>query len=120
MLISEAARKSGLSVHTIRYYEKSNLLPPIRRGTDGNRHFCGETIEWLILLASLRNTGMPLQRMKYFAGLYKHGNKTVSKRKEVLLEHEASLQHKKLALDKCAKLLTAKLQKYEEILGEKQ
>ena len=119
MLISEAACKSGLSVHTIRFYEKSELLPPIRRGADGNRYFSNETIDWLILLASLRDTGMPLKRMKYFADLYKQGNKTISQRKKILLEHSANLEHKKMALEKCASLLTAKLQIYENILGEK-
>lgn len=120
MLISEAACKSGLSVHTIRFYEKSELLPPVRRGADGNRYFSDEAVEWLILLASLRDTGMSLKRMKYFADLYKQGNKTVSKRKEVLLEHSRNLELKKLALDDCAKLLTAKLEIYDNILGEKQ
>ncbi len=119
MLISEAAHKSGLSVHTIRFYEKSNLLPPINRGTDGHRRFSPENIEWLILLSSLRETGMSLKRMKYFADLYKQGNKTVSERKEVLLKHSHNLELQKASLNNCAKILAAKLQLYENILEEK-
>jgi DNA-binding transcriptional MerR regulator len=120
MLISQAAHLTGLSVHTIRFYERSGLLSKITRSSDGNREFTAENVEWLNLLSSLRDTGMPLKRMKYFADLYEHGDKTVFKRKQVLLEHSESLAHQKLALEKCAKLLARKLQLYEEILGEKQ
>lgn len=120
MLISEAAYLSGLSIHTIRFYEKSGLLSKIIRSSNGNREFTAENVEWLNLLSSLRDTGMPLKRMKYFADLYEHGDKTVLKRKQVLLEHSESLALQKAALEKCAKLLAGKLQLYEEILGEKQ
>ncbi len=35
--IGEAAEKCGLSQHTLRWYERSGLLPPIERGSDGRR-----------------------------------------------------------------------------------
>lgn len=119
MRISEAARLSGLSVHTIRFYEKSKLLSKINRKPDGNRDFSAENVEWLVLLSSLRDTGMPMRRMKFFADLYQQGDKTVSKRKKVLLEHSESLELQKAALDNCSKILATKLQLYEKILGEK-
>lgn len=66
MQISQAASLSGLSVHTIRFYEKSNLIRSITRGADGNRYFSAENINWLILLSSLRETGMPSQTDEIF------------------------------------------------------
>jgi DNA-binding transcriptional MerR regulator len=48
--IAEAAHRSGLSVDTIRYYEKSGILPEIHRGSDRQRRFSAENIEWLTLL----------------------------------------------------------------------
>ncbi|MDX8526498.1 MerR family transcriptional regulator [Mesorhizobium sp. MSK_1335] len=115
MRISEVASTSGLSIDTIRYYEKLDLLPKIARGRDGRRDFSAENVEWLILLSSLRDTGMPMERMRYFAQLYRRGNETLSGRKAVLLEHAAHLDMRRAALDRCAELLAYKLKRYDEM-----
>jgi len=115
MRISEAASTSGLSIDTIRYYEKLGLLPTIRRGGDGRRSFSAENVEWLILLSSLRETGMPMERMRYFAQLYQRGDETLSERKAVLLDHAAHLEKRRVALDHCAELLAYKLKRYDEL-----
>lgn len=78
MRISEAASRSGLSIDTIRFYEKSGLLPSIGRGADGRRWFSSENVEWLVLLSSLRDTGMPMKTMQHFAELYRKGDTELS------------------------------------------
>jgi len=64
MKISDVAATCGLSIHTIRYYEKIGICPQICRGFDGNRRFSPENLEWLTLLAALRDTGMPIRSMQ--------------------------------------------------------
>ncbi len=115
MRISEAASRSGLSIDTIRYYEKSGLVPAINRGSDGVRQFSLENVEWLTLLASLRETGMPMKKMQHFAGLYKRGDETISEREQVLLEHSSHLEDRRKALERCSDLLKYKLSRYAEI-----
>lgn len=115
MRISEAASTSGLSIDTIRYYEKLGLLPQIGRGSDGRRDFSGENIEWLVLLSSLRETGMPMEQMRHFAQLYQQGNETLSERRAVLLDHAAQLEKRRAALGRCAELLAHKLERYDEL-----
>lgn len=117
MQISEASARSGLSLDTIRYYERAGLLPRVGRGSDGRRHFSPEAIEWLILLASLRATGMPMKRMKRFAELYQQGDAFIPERREMLLAHAAQLEERRAELDRCAALLDYKLQRYSEIEG---
>lgn len=119
MKIAEVAAKCGLSIDTIRYYEKAGICPAVRRGSDGKRRFSPEDVDWLALLASLRETGMPTKTMKYFAGLYQQGDGTVSERKRMLLEHEKRLQVQQASLAKCRNLLTHKLARYDDILGGK-
>lgn len=118
MKIAEVARKSGLSAHTIRYYEKSGMVSPILRGPDGHRWFSQENMDWLDLLAALRETGMSINRMKHFAQLYQQGDATVSERKKVLQDHETHLKARQAELTKCSRLLSFKLARYEEILGD--
>ncbi|MHC2797719.1 DNA-binding transcriptional MerR regulator [Mesorhizobium jarvisii] len=109
MNISEAGSRSGLSVDTIRYYEKLGLLPRIARDRAGKRQFSMEDIDWLVLLSSLRETGMPLKKMRHFAQLYQMGNATLSERKTLLLDHASHLNKQRAALDRCAKLLAYKI-----------
>lgn len=120
MKISEVAERAGLSVSTIRYYESSGLCPAIERGPDGKRRFSAIDADWFLLLASLRETGMPLSEMRAFAALYASGDETVPQRKAALLAHRKSLDEKQAKLDRCRAILDRKLLKYGEILEDGQ
>mgnify|MGYP001800880414 CR=1 FL=1 len=67
MRIKEAAARSGLTQDTIRFYEKSGMLAPVRRDARGWRVFNGDDVNWLTTLERLRATGMPLDDVKRFA-----------------------------------------------------
>jgi len=116
MKITEAAECTGLSISTIRYYERLGICPLIQRGTDGKRRFCTNDIDWLLLLASLRATGMSLSDMRAFARLYASGDETIVQRKSALLEHRKSLEDKQLELDRCRSILDRKLKIYDQKL----
>ncbi|TPI45260.1 MerR family transcriptional regulator [Mesorhizobium sp. B2-9-1] len=115
MRISEAASTSGLSIDTIRYYEKAGLLPPVERGRDGKRRFSAVDVDWLVLLSSLRDTGMRMETMRYFACLYQRGNETIPERRRILLGHSEQLDKQRVVLDRCAEILAHKLKRYDEI-----
>ena len=116
MKISEVAAKTGLSISTIRFYEKSGLCPFIERGADGKRRFSKTDADWLELLASLRATGMPLSEMRKFAAFYASGDATIPNRKAVLLAHRQSLKARQAELERCRAILDQKLQRYDEIM----
>lgn len=117
MRISEVVERSGLSMATIRYYKRSGLCPTIARGPDGNRRFQANDLHWLILLASLRETGMPMSEMREFAALYRAGDASVSARKAMLLAHRRRLEEREAQLLRCRALLEAKVSRYDEIIG---
>ena len=114
MRISEAADQCGLSIDTIRYYEKVGLLPEIPRGSDGQRRFTAENIDWLILLGSLRETGMAMNTMSRFAALYRDGDRTIPERRQILLQHSEQLFQRRRELDRCEELLSYKLRMYDK------
>ena len=117
MRIAEAAHRSGLNIDTIRYYEKSGILPEIRRGADGQRRFSTENIEWLTLLFWLRETGMAMKTMYRFASLYRAGDHTIPERKQVLLAHAEHLKKRRADLDRCEEMLAYKLAIYKDHKG---
>lgn len=118
MKISEVAELTGLSVSTIRFYEKSGLCPFVQRGADGKRRFSKTDADWLALLASLRATGMPMSEMRTFADLYASGDATIPERKAALLAHRQSLKARQAELDRCRAILDRKLQRYDEIMKD--
>ena len=119
MKIAEVAKHTGLSISTIRYYERSGLCPPIARGVDGKRRFTATDLDWLLLLSSLRETGMPTADMRKFSALYRSGDETIPERKKALLNHRQSLADRQAALERCRDILDRKLAKYDEILGKR-
>jgi DNA-binding transcriptional MerR regulator len=70
--ISAAAELSGLSVDTLRYYEKEGLtLHRPERSSSGQRRYTEQNVRWLATLVMLRRTGMPIRDIKAFVELYR-------------------------------------------------
>ena len=72
LTISAAAERSGLSVDTLRYYEKEGLtLHRPQRSSSGQRRYTEQNVRWLGTLVMLRKTGMPIRDIKAFVELYR-------------------------------------------------
>lgn len=70
--ISAAAEMSGLTVDTLRYYEKEGLtLHRPERSSSGQRRYTEDNVRWLGTLVMLRKTGMPIRDIKRFVDLYR-------------------------------------------------
>lgn len=89
--IKEAAKRSGVSVDTLRYYEKIGLMPRVQRASNGHRRYTGLDLGRLHLLNLLRNTGMSIQEMLKFVKLEHQGTKALPLQVEILKKHRASL-----------------------------
>ncbi|WP_162651398.1 MerR family transcriptional regulator [Lentilitoribacter sp. Alg239-R112] len=113
MFIKEAATKSGLSIDTIRYYEKEGMLPVIDRNSSGIRIFTPTNIEWLNILYWLRKTGMSMKVMKRYAIIVHEGDHTIPERMSILLEHQKLVEERRKELDACSDLLAHKVHCYK-------
>lgn len=91
----EVATKLGLTKDGLRYYEKEGLLPPIARDESGHRAYSESDIEWIFLIRCLRDTGMPICRIKQYVSLLMEGGiNSIHERRAILAEHEAVLEEK--------------------------
>jgi len=88
---SQAAEQSGFSLDTLRYYERIGLLNGISRAPSGHRRFGDDDLEWLSVLRCLRDTGMPIARMRRYAELARGGEPTMAERLRLLTEHDAQV-----------------------------
>jgi DNA-binding transcriptional MerR regulator len=84
MVISELAKKTGLTVHTIRFYEEEGLLDRrhIRRGTNNYRYYSEEAVERLKLIKQAQATGFTIAELKELAEAYDAGE--LSKEQQVV------------------------------------
>lgn len=90
--IQQVARRTGLSIDTLRYYERIGLLESIRRASSGHRRYSQKDIEYIELLIRLRATGMPLAQMIRFAHLRRQGDATAAERLCILEQHQRVLE----------------------------
>jgi DNA-binding transcriptional MerR regulator len=85
--IAEAAEASGLSAHTLRYYERTGLLEPVSRNGSGHRRYRAADLERITFLTKLRATGMPIREVRRYAELMRAGEGTNAERLAMLEAH---------------------------------
>ncbi|GAA1278162.1 MerR family transcriptional regulator [Saccharothrix xinjiangensis] len=113
--IAQAAERSGLSIDTLRYYERIGLVDPPARDSGGRRTYSDEDLGWLVFLTRLRTTGMPIRMMREYAQLRHRGDATTSRRKQMLYEHRTSVRERIAELQSCLDVLEYKITHYEQI-----
>lgn len=110
--IQEMAKRSGVSAHTLRYYERIGLLRPVPRSANGHRQFSADDVGWVQLLVCLRETGMNIQDMLRFANV-DGPNLSVAERRLALLEaHREAVRARQRAVDEYLQRIEGKLAYY--------
>lgn len=119
MNIKEFSAKTGISSHTIRYYEKIGLLRDIPRNVSGHRSFSDTDLVWIEFIKRLKETGMPLDNIRQYADLRAEGDSTSKSRMQLLQEHSVMLEDK-IALEQAhLHKLKEKIEHYHKILNLK-
>ena len=92
--IKEVTEMTGISASTLRYYESEGLLPYVKRDENGKRLYDNEDIEWVHFITALRATGMPIVQIQTYVRLFKEGDRTISERKAMMLDHKKDIENK--------------------------
>jgi len=116
--ISEAAERTGLSAHTLRYWERAGLLEPVGRNGSGHRRFAEEDLERIKFLTKLRATGMPIRQVRRYAELLRGGEATNGERLELLEAHRKSVLAQLEETAGHLELIDWKINLYRERLGK--
>jgi len=90
--ISDAALATGVSVHTLRYYERAGLIDGVDRAASGHRRYSEADLAWVETLRCLRATGMPIRRIRRYAELVRVGEGNERERLALLEEHRAAVR----------------------------
>lgn len=115
MKIGELVRRSGLTAHTIRYYERIGLLPYADRDQSGQRDYDASILNWIEFLGRLKATGMPIREMLHYAALRDQGPATEAARRELLERHREKVRVQLAELSESLLVLDAKIAGYAGI-----
>jgi DNA-binding transcriptional MerR regulator len=95
LTVQETAARTGLSEHTLRYYERAGLLRSVRRDdSSGHRRYSPEDVARISTLACLRATGMPLDGMRRYFTLAARGRSAAGELRALLEEQEGALEER--------------------------
>jgi DNA-binding transcriptional MerR regulator len=93
LTIAQAAAQTGLTAHTLRYYERDGLmLASVDRSTSGHRRYSEHDLTWIELITRLRSTGMPIRDVRRYAALVRDGSGNEAERLALLKAHRERVE----------------------------
>ncbi|GAA4621017.1 MerR family transcriptional regulator [Actinoallomurus vinaceus] len=109
----DVADRTGLSLDTLRYYEREGLIGPVRRDSGGRRLYSGGDLAWLGVVTCLRRSGMGIADLRRFVGVVRGGAPASTEPVEMLRLHRSRLvediEHIRVALS----VIDGKIAHYE-------
>ena len=117
--IGEVAARTGLSQHTLRWYERIGLMAYVDRDHAGQRRFTERDLGWLELIGRLRTTGMSVADMVRYAELVRAGEATFPERLAMFRKTREDVLAKIAELQQTVAVLDKKIASYSaEVEGE--
>lgn len=121
--IKDISEIFGISIYTIRFYDKEGLLPFVTRNKSGQRVFTESNVKMIKTLCCLKNTGMQIKDIKKYIDFCMEGVVTIDSRKKLLLEHRKEVVAHINALNENLNLIDSKIEIYDspnavEIINE--
>jgi DNA-binding transcriptional MerR regulator len=114
--VQEAAVQTGLSEHTLRYYERVNLIPRVQRDNSSkHRRYTQEDLRGIEFLKRMRATGMPICEMQRYVRLYLQGEETLAERLAMLEAHQQRVREQIAELHAHLAVIEFKIENYKQL-----
>jgi len=118
LTIAEAAATTGLTPHTLRYYERDGLLlDAVERASSGHRRYTERDLGWIHLLTRLRATGMPIREIREYVDLVRRGEGTEPERMALLQAHRDAVRAQLAEVQEHLAAIEMKIDVYAGRLG---
>lgn len=114
MTIKEVSEKYGISQDTLRYYERSGMIPPVARTPGGIRDYGQEDLGWVELALCMRSAGLPVEVMARYVELCLQGDVTIPERLQLLVDQRRTLMEQEEQIRVMMERLDYKISRYEE------
>lgn len=120
MNIKQAADMFGLTVDTLRYYERVGVIPPVHRNESGYRDYKTSDLNWVYLVKNLRNAGLSMESLIEFATLaqLRETQDVEAAQKQVLIDQLKELDEKLAEMKRVRNLLVYKIDSYDSHIAK--
>lgn len=106
-----AADRTGVSIDTLRYYEREGLIGPIRRTAGGRRAYTEDDLFWIGLVTCFREAGLGIADLRGFVAILR-ADHTPQDRVAFLRERRTVLEQQAAALRRAMDVLDEKIAYY--------
>ena len=114
LAIAELAAQTGISAHTLRYYERVGLMTEVPRSANGRRVYDESHVHWVEMLRRLRAVGMPISLMAEYVEMARRGPDTLGDRVELLERHRSELELRVRESEEFLEILRRKIQLHRD------
>ncbi|PEI89723.1 MerR family transcriptional regulator [Bacillus toyonensis] len=111
--IGQVAKMHHLTISQIHYYDRQGLFPFLQRNEKGDRVFNEEALKYLEMILCLKETGMPIQKIKHFIDWSMDGESTILQRLELMKQQKINVLQHIQDTEKNLKKIQQKITKYE-------
>ncbi|MFE6509827.1 MerR family transcriptional regulator [Nocardioides sp. NPDC057767] len=115
--IAEVAERTGLTAHTLRYYERDGLMLGVGRNGSGHRAYTEDDLGWITLITRLRSTGMPIREIRRYAELVRSGVGNEADRLALLRAHRDRVRAQLAETARHLEAIEFKVDYYEATVG---
>lgn len=116
--VANMAKVTGLTPHTLRYYEKESLLLKVPRDSAGRRYYGEDHLAAVKFISALRSTDMSIGTIKDYISLYRQGSHTGHERLDILKKHEQLVIDHLADVKASLQMIRKKIKHYEESLDQ--
>src|ERR1043165_582045 len=120
MKIAEVSEQFGMSVDTLRYYERVGVIPPVNRNESGIRDYNELDLRRVDFIKCMRSAGLPVEVLIEYVALVQQGDSTIEARKEILMEQRDLVAARLEEMQKTLDRLNYKIDVYEQALLKKE
>ncbi|APY84590.1 MerR family transcriptional regulator [Streptomyces alfalfae] len=106
-----AVERTGVSLDTLRYYEREGLIGPIRRSGGGRREYTEDDVFWIGLVTCFREAGLGIADLREFVAMLR-ADHSARERVAFLRERRAALEERVTALRRAIQVLDDKITYY--------
>ncbi|MEH7402127.1 MerR family transcriptional regulator [Gottfriedia acidiceleris] len=116
--IGQVAKLNSLSISQLRYYDRQGLLPFLKRTDSGDRLFDEDALKFIEMILCLKNTGMPIKKIKQFVDWSMEGEDTLHQRLKLMMQQEKNVLDQIMETEENLKKIQRKIAKYKLEINE--
>ncbi|WP_037586701.1 MerR family transcriptional regulator [Stenoxybacter acetivorans] len=114
MTIAEVCRRFGMTADTLRYYEKTGLIPKPTRTNGGIRNYSEYDCGWIAFIKCMRSAGVQVESLVAYVRLFEQGDGTLNERKQILIHERNRISAKITEMQETLDRLNGKIENYEQ------